>query len=80
LIYYRVKIFMIVSVMFLMGKSVRVMGENPMKIVVLLSFVIVGCILVAGCTGQIKPAATNTTAVTPTNTFTPLLECNRPLK
>ena len=57
--------------MFLMGKSVRVMGENPMKIVVLLSFVIVGCILVAGCIDQIKPAATNTTAVTPANTFTP---------
>ena len=45
--------------------------ENPMKIIVLLSLVIAGCILVAGCIGQIKPADTNVPAVTPANTFIP---------
>jgi hypothetical protein len=45
--------------------------ENPMKIIVLLSLVIAGCILVGGCIGQIKPADTNVPAVTPANTFIP---------
>jgi len=60
------EIFLIVR-----GKSVRVIGENPIKIIVPVSLIIVGCILVAGCVGQIKPTATNTSAVTPANTFTP---------
>ena len=57
--------------MIITGYFMRVMIENPTKIIGLLSLIITSCILVAGCVGQIKPAATNTSAVTPTNTFTP---------
>jgi hypothetical protein len=45
--------------------------ENPLKIIVLLSLVIAGCIMVAGCVGQIQPADTSVPAVTPANTFIP---------
>lgn len=49
----------------------RQRSENPMKTIVLLFLVIAGCILVTGCVGQMKTAAANVPAVTPSNTFTP---------
>ena len=52
----------------------EVKGENSMKIIIVLSLVMAGCILAAGCAGQIKPiepAKENVSAGTPANTFTP---------
>jgi hypothetical protein len=45
--------------------------KNPMKIIMLLSLVIVGCILATGCAGQMKNAAANNKTANPTITFTP---------
>jgi hypothetical protein len=42
-----------------------------MKIIVLFTLVIVGCILATGCVGQIKNTTANGTTVNPTISFTP---------
>ncbi|MFA5348690.1 MAG: hypothetical protein WC294_11175 [Methanoregula sp.] len=42
-----------------------------LKIIMLLTFVLIGCILVTGCVGQMKNAAVNATTVNSTITFTP---------
>jgi len=46
-------------------------SDNPMKIIVLPTLLIVLCILATGCVGQIKNPPTNVPTVTSVNTFTP---------
>lgn len=45
-------------------------SDNPMKIIVLPTILIVLCILATGCVGQIKNVPTDVSTVTPVNTFT----------
>jgi hypothetical protein len=45
--------------------------KNPMKNIVLLYLIIVGCILATGCVGQMKNATVNDKTAAPTITFTP---------